>query len=40
MFREVEKMRKDVLGEWHEDTLDSKHLIAMWLYEKQQFDNA
>ena len=40
MFREVEKMLKEVLGEKHEDTLNSKQWIAKSLYKKQQFDNA
>ena len=40
MFREVEKMRKEVLEEKHTDTLTSKHWIARCIYEKQQFDEA
>ena len=40
MFREVEKMRKEVLGEKHEDTINSKYWIAKCLYKKQLFDNA
>ena len=40
MFREVENMQKEDLGEKHEDTLNSKHWIATCLYEKQQFHNA
>ena len=40
MFREVEKFRKEVLGEKHEDTLNSKYWIAICLYARQQFHNA
>ena len=40
MFREVENMQKEDLGEKHEDTLNSKHWIATCFYEKQQFHNA
>ena len=40
MFREVEKMRKEVLGEKHAYTLNSKYWIARCLYEKQQVNNA
>ena len=40
MFREVEKMQKEVLGEKHGDTQTSKNWIARCLYEKQQFHEA
>ena len=40
MFREVDKMRKDVLGESHEDTLNSNSWCAICLCYKQQFYNA
>ena len=40
MFREVENMQKEDLGEKHEDTLNSKHWIATCIYEKQQFNYA
>ena len=33
-------MRKDVLGEKHADTLNTKNWIARCLYKKKQFDNA
>ena len=37
MFREVENMQKEVLGEKHADTLNSKQWIAKSLYKEQQF---
>ena len=40
MFREVEKMQNEVLGEKHAHTLTSNHWIATWLYENQQFHRA
>ena len=40
MFKEVENMQKEDLGEKHEDTLNSKDCVATFLYEKQQFHNA
>ena len=40
MLREVEKMRKEVLGEKHAETLTSKQWIASCLYKKQQFHEA
>ena len=40
MFREVDKMRKEVLGERHEDALNCKPWLAICLYYKQQFYNA
>ena len=40
MFREVEKMPKEVLGEKNANTLNSKYWIATCLYAKQHFHNA
>ena len=33
-------MQKEGFGVKHADTLNSKHWIAMCLYDKEQFDNA